>query len=52
MINILVVEDDLKLNQIVCTHLNDNRYKSTGYLNAQKAYEAMYNSFFHLSRTS
>lgn len=48
MINILVVEDDLKLNQIVCTHLNDNGYKATGCLNAQEAYEAMYNSIFDL----
>ena len=24
MINILVVEDDVKLNQIVCTYLDDN----------------------------
>lgn len=48
MINILVVEDDLKLNQIVCTHLNDNGYKATGCLNAQEAYEAMYNSLFDL----
>ncbi|MBZ4670957.1 MAG: transcriptional regulator [Oscillospiraceae bacterium] len=48
MVNILVVEDDLKLNQIVCTHLNDNGYKATGCLNAQEAYEAMYNSIFDL----
>jgi DNA-binding response OmpR family regulator len=48
MINILVVEDDLKLNQIVCTHLNDNGYKTTGCLNVQDAYEAMYNSAFDL----
>ncbi len=48
MINILVVEDDLKLNQIVCTHLNDSGYKATGCLNAQEAYEAMYNSLFDL----
>jgi two-component system OmpR family response regulator len=48
MINILVVEDDLKLNQIVCTHLNDNGYKTKGCLNAQEAYEAMYNSLYDL----
>lgn len=29
MVNILVVEDDVKLNQIVCTYLNDNGYNST-----------------------
>lgn len=48
MINILVVEDDLKLNQIVCTHLNDNGYKTTGCLGAQEAYETMYNSLYDL----
>lgn len=48
MINILVVEDDLKLNQIVCTHLNDSGYKATGCLSAQEAYDAMYNSLFDL----
>lgn len=26
MINILVVEDDVKLNQIVCTYLNDSGF--------------------------
>lgn len=48
MINILVVEDDLKLNQIVCTHLNDNGYQTTGCLGPQKAYDAMYNSLYDL----
>lgn len=48
MVNILVVEDDLKLNQIVCTYLNDNGYKTMGCLSAQEAYEAMYNSLFDL----
>lgn len=48
MINILVVEDDLKLNQIVCIHLHDSGYNATGCLNVQEAYEAMYNSLFDL----
>ena len=26
MINILVLEDDVKLNQIVCTYLNDSGF--------------------------
>ena len=30
MLNILVVEDDVKLNQIVCTYLNDNGYNAKG----------------------
>ena len=28
MINILVVEDDVKLNQIVCTYLNDSGFQA------------------------
>lgn len=48
MIKILVVEDDLKLNQIVCTHLNDNGFEAAGCLGAQEAYEAMYNSLYDL----
>ena len=39
MINILVVEDDVKLNQIVCTYLDDNGYKSNGCLNPLEAYD-------------
>ena len=42
MTNILVVEDDAKLNRIVCTHLNDHGYASTGCAGAQEAYDAMY----------
>lgn len=30
MINILVVEDDIKINHIVCTYLNDNGYHAVG----------------------
>ncbi|HML37212.1 MAG TPA: response regulator transcription factor [Bacillota bacterium] len=48
MIKVLVVEDDLKLNQIVCTHLNDNGFEATGCLSAQEAYDIMYNSLFDL----
>lgn len=48
MINILVVEDDINLNKIVCTHLNDNNFRATGCLGAQEAYEAMYNSLYDL----
>lgn len=42
MINILVVEDDKKLNQIVCTYLNDNGYTAKGCLNPREAYDLMY----------
>lgn len=48
MIQILVVEDDIKLNQSVCTHLNNNGFVATSCLGAQAAYEAMYNSLFDL----
>lgn len=48
MINILVVEDDTKLNQIVCTYLNDSGYKAKGSLNARDAYDLMYNSLYDL----
>ena len=48
MINILVVEDDAKLNQIVCTYLNDRGYTAKGCLNAHDAYDTMYNAIFDL----
>ncbi|CAI3549598.1 MAG: response regulator transcription factor [Clostridium neonatale] len=48
MINILVVEDDVKLNQIVCTYLDDNGYKSNGCLNPVEAYDLMYNNIYDL----
>lgn len=48
MINILVVEDDAKLNQIVCTYLNDHGYTAKGCLNAHDAYDTMYNAMFDL----
>lgn len=48
MNHILVVEDDAKLNQIVCTYLNDNGFYVKGCLNAKEAYEEMYNNFYDL----
>lgn len=48
MINILVVEDDTKLNQIVCTYLNDSGFHAKGCLNANDAYDEMYNSLYEL----
>lgn len=48
MINILVVEDDLKLNRIVCTFLNDSGYNVKGCLNPREAYDLMYNSVYDL----
>ena len=42
LVNILVVEDDAKLNQIVCAHLNKNGYSATGCFTADEAYNVMY----------
>ena len=48
MINILVVEDDAKLNQLVCTFLNDSGFNAKGCLNANDAYDEMYNNLYEL----
>lgn len=48
MINILVVEDDAKLNKLVCTYLNDSGFNATGCLNANDAYDEMYNNLYEL----
>lgn len=48
MVHILVVEDDVKLNQIVCTYLNDSGFQAKGCLSANEAYEAMYNNLYDL----
>ena len=48
MINILVVEDDEKLNQAVCTYLNDSGLQAKGCLNAQAAYDEMYNNLYEM----
>lgn len=48
MINILVLEDDIKLNQTVCTYLNDSGFQAKGCLNANDAYEEMYHNLYEL----
>ena len=48
MIHILVVEDDVKLNQIVCTYLNDSGFHAKGCLSANEAYVEMYNNLYEL----
>ena len=48
MINILVVDDDPKLNQIVCTYLSDSGFRTKGCLNANEAYAEMYNHLYEL----
>ena len=41
MINILVVEDNVELNQIVCDYLRKSGYEVKGCLNPNEAYDAM-----------
>lgn len=48
MIHILVLEDDAKLNRIVCTYLNDSGFAAKGCLNANDAYDELYNSLYDL----
>lgn len=48
MIHILVVEDDAKLNQLVCTYLGDCGFEAKGCLSAKDAYDEMYNSLYDL----
>ena len=48
MINILVVEDDAKLNKLVCTYLNDSGFNAKGCLRASEAYDLMYNNLYGL----
>lgn len=48
MIHILVVEDDVKLNRVICTYLNDSGFSAKGCLSAKEAYEEMYNHLYEL----
>jgi len=48
MVNILVLEDDTKLNHLVCTYLNNNGFSAKGCLRANDAYDLMYNSRYDL----
>ena len=48
MINILVVEDDTRLNQAVCSYLKGNGYTAKGCLNPREAYDLMYGSLYDL----
>lgn len=48
MIKILVVEDDIKLNQLVCTYLNNSGFQAKGCFNANMAYQEMYNNLYEL----
>lgn len=48
MYKIIVVEDDSRLNQAVCKYLNDKGYEAIGVLNAEAAYDEMFNTKFDL----
>ena len=48
MFKILVVEDDKELNKTVCSFLNHSGYEATGCLNANEAYDALYENMFDL----
>lgn len=48
MVHILVVEDDARLNQAVCTYLNDSGFSAKGCLSARAAYDEMYNRLYDL----
>lgn len=48
MFKILVVEDDKELNKTVCSFLNNNGYETVGCLNADDAYDAVYENLFDL----
>ena len=48
MFKILVVEDDRELNKTVCSFLNHSGYVATGCVNANEAYDALYDAVFDL----
>ena len=48
MFKLLIVEDDKDLNRSVCTFLDRNGYETIGCLNAEDAYDAMYENVFDL----
>lgn len=48
MIHILVVEDDTNLNKIVCSYLNNSGFEAKGCLNAEDAYDEMYNNMYEM----
>jgi two-component system, OmpR family, response regulator len=41
VINILIVEDDVKLNKIICTYLNEHNYFTIGCLSVHEALDKM-----------
>lgn len=48
MFKILVIEDDRDLCRTMCSYLNSNGYEAISALNANEAYDAMFNTVFDL----
>jgi DNA-binding response OmpR family regulator len=48
MVTILVVEDDEKLNRIVCAHLTEHGYQAVGCLSAVEAFDRMIDNIIGL----
>ena len=48
MFKILIVEDDRELNKTVCSFLNHSGYEAVGCLDANAAYDALYEQMFDL----
>ncbi len=48
MLNILVVEDDLKLNHIICMYLTKNNYSARGCANPVEAYDLLFTGSYDL----
>ena len=48
MFRILVVEDDRDLNRTVCSYLNQNGFGTTGCLDAESAYDALYENVYDM----
>ena len=48
MVHILVVEDDIKFNQIVCSYLNNSGFEAKGCVNVPDAYNALYSNLYEL----
>lgn len=48
MFKILIVEDDRELNRVVCAFLAQNGFEAVGCLDANEAYDALYEASFDL----
>lgn len=48
MIHILIVEDDERLNKLVCTFLSDNGFAVKGCMSVNDAYDEMYNNLYEM----